>query len=197
MGLSLIKSIKDQVSIVDVAERFLDVQKRGRSFKALCPFHSEKSASFNLMPEKGRYRCYGCGESGDVIDLYSALSKTDRKDALKELADLYDVKSGELSEGFKKREIEAHVSKKRQDLRLYMLGAAKAIEDITRSIDSLEAMNFYGDLYHVLSKVDMWLHNVEVCSASELRDMQEEVTSYLNGIYKRYIERGNQIEQSC
>lgn len=59
---------KARDDVVGVIERYgVQLQKAGSEFKGLCPFHSEKSPSFTVTPNKGRYHCFGCGASGDAI----------------------------------------------------------------------------------------------------------------------------------
>lgn len=62
-----IDEIKLKVNIVDVVSRVVNLKKSGVNNKGLCPFHSEKSPSFNVNEEKQIFNCFGCGQKGDVI----------------------------------------------------------------------------------------------------------------------------------
>jgi DNA primase len=62
-----IQAIRDRVDVVDLIGRYVTLKKTGRSFKGLCPFHQEKTASFTVNPERGIFHCFGCGESGNAI----------------------------------------------------------------------------------------------------------------------------------
>lgn len=62
----VIQTIQESVDVVDVVSRYVTLRRTGRSFKGLCPFHEEKTPSFHVFPESGRYKCFGCGEGGDV-----------------------------------------------------------------------------------------------------------------------------------
>jgi len=62
-----IQAIRDRVDVVDLIGRYVTLKKAGRSFKGLCPFHQEKTASFTVNPERGIFHCFGCGESGNAI----------------------------------------------------------------------------------------------------------------------------------
>jgi DNA primase catalytic core len=62
-----IQTIRDRVDVVDLIGRYVTLKKAGRSFKGLCPFHQEKTASFTVSPERGIFHCFGCGESGNAI----------------------------------------------------------------------------------------------------------------------------------
>ena len=61
-------SIKASASIANVIGSYVELKQDGKEFKGLCPFHDDRSPSFHVVPEKGFYHCFGCGEHGDVID---------------------------------------------------------------------------------------------------------------------------------
>lgn len=63
----LISEIKNSVNIVDVIGEVVQLIKAGRNFLGLCPFHGEKTPSFNVVEDKQFYHCFGCGRSGDVF----------------------------------------------------------------------------------------------------------------------------------
>ena len=63
----ILEKIKTENDIVDVISESVRLKKAGRSFSGLCPFHNEKSPSFSVSQEKQIYKCFGCGESGNII----------------------------------------------------------------------------------------------------------------------------------
>jgi DNA primase len=63
----IIEEIRERTDIVQVIGSFLDLKKAGRSYKALCPFHGEKTPSFMVNPDKQIYHCFGCGKGGNVF----------------------------------------------------------------------------------------------------------------------------------
>jgi DNA primase len=62
----VIRAIQESVDIVDVVSRYVTLKRSGRNFQGLCPFHEERTPSFTVFPESRRFKCFGCGESGDV-----------------------------------------------------------------------------------------------------------------------------------
>ncbi len=83
----IIDKIKSSLDIVDVISDYIDLKKVGKNYRALCPFHVEKTPSFYVSPEKQMYHCFGCGASGDVIKFVQEYEKISFMDALKKLAD--------------------------------------------------------------------------------------------------------------
>lgn len=62
-----IRDLKSRINLVDVVSRVATLRKAGSRFKGLCPFHQEKTPSFHVDPDKGFYKCFGCGKSGDIF----------------------------------------------------------------------------------------------------------------------------------
>ncbi|GBF10158.1 DNA primase [Tepidibacillus sp. HK-1] len=63
----ILHNIRRHFDIVDVISQYVQLKKSGRNFVGLCPFHSEKTPSFSVSPEKQIYHCFGCGAGGDVL----------------------------------------------------------------------------------------------------------------------------------
>ena len=81
-----VQQIKDRLNIIDVITPYVPLQKAGKHLKACCPFHTEKTPSFNVSPERGMYHCYGCGAGGDMFTFIQEIEGVDFKEALKILA---------------------------------------------------------------------------------------------------------------
>lgn len=81
-----IERLKATVSIVDVVAEIVQLRKVGRNHVGLCPFHAEKTPSFNVREETGRYRCFGCDKSGDVFTFVQETKHVDFVGAVEYLA---------------------------------------------------------------------------------------------------------------
>lgn len=84
--------IKDRLNIADVIGGYIKIKKAGGNFKALCPFHNEKTPSLQISPGKQIWHCFGCGAGGDVFGFVMQYENLDFKDALKILAGKAGVK---------------------------------------------------------------------------------------------------------
>lgn len=88
-----IDEIKRKIDIVEFIGSFITLKKAGRNFKAVCPFHQEKSPSFVVSPDRGIWHCFGaCGEGGDAIKFLMKWENITFIEALKELAKKTGVK---------------------------------------------------------------------------------------------------------
>ncbi len=90
MKITNLQPLKDRIQIMEVLERYIDLFKVGASFKASCPFHDERSASFMVSPEKNIYHCFGCGVSGDALKFLQEYKKLSFIEAVEEVAQIYN-----------------------------------------------------------------------------------------------------------
>jgi len=82
-----ITQIKERIDIVDIISSYLTLKKAGSNLKANCPFHGEKTPSFMVSPERQTFKCFGCGEGGDVFTFIEKMEGLDFYNAMKLLAD--------------------------------------------------------------------------------------------------------------
>ena len=80
----IIQQIKDRLDIIDIVSRTVILKKKGQNYWGLCPFHKEKTPSFSVNRAKGIYKCFSCGEGGDV---FSFLMKTQNKSFMEVIRD--------------------------------------------------------------------------------------------------------------
>ena len=92
---SFIQELLSKNDIESVASGYVGFKRRGRNLVGLCPFHGEKTASFNLYPETNSFYCFGCGAGGDVITFIKRIENLDYIDAIKFLADRSGMKMPE------------------------------------------------------------------------------------------------------
>ena len=81
-----IDKIRSTVSIVDTVQQYVALKRVGRNWSGLCPFHAEKSPSFYVREETGRYKCFGCDKGGDVFTFIQEIEHTDFPGAVEYLA---------------------------------------------------------------------------------------------------------------
>ena len=81
-----IERVRSSVSIVDVVQQYVAMRRTGRNWVGLCPFHAEKSGSFNVREETGRYKCFGCQAAGDVFTFVQEIEHIDFVAAVEKLA---------------------------------------------------------------------------------------------------------------
>ena len=87
-----VREVKQKADIVSIIGERVKLKKAGRNFMALCPFHSEKTPSFNVSQELGIFKCFGCGESGDVFSFLEKFEGMEFPEALRYVADKAGVK---------------------------------------------------------------------------------------------------------
>ena len=78
--------------IVDIVGGYFPLKRAGSNFRSLCPFHQEKSPSFNVNPQRQIYHCFGCGVSGGVFQFVMAYESIDFPTAVRKLADRAGIK---------------------------------------------------------------------------------------------------------
>jgi DNA primase len=94
-----IDDLRLQANIVQVIQDYVPLRRAGTKYKGLCPFHSEKTPSFQVDPEKGFFHCFGCHAGGDVFKFLELHEKVAFPDAVRMLAQKFGVALPEASEG--------------------------------------------------------------------------------------------------
>ena len=86
MAVGVAAEVKNKLSVVDVVGETVQLKKAGSTFKGLCPFHGEKTPSFTVTPARDSWKCFGCGEGGDIFSFVMKRDSLSFPEALKVLA---------------------------------------------------------------------------------------------------------------
>ena len=95
----VVAQIKDRLDIVDVVSKYVILKKSGGNYWGCCPFHNEKTPSFSVSPAKQIYKCFGCGEGGDVLSFLMKINNQFFAEVVKEQAEILGI---ELPNNFDK-----------------------------------------------------------------------------------------------
>lgn len=96
--MSDIKQLKADTNIVDVVSKYVSLAKKGPEFVGNCPFHEDKTASFKVNEKKQIFKCFGCGEGGDVFNFLTAQGKS-LGEAIQEIEDPLNLNAREYGNG--------------------------------------------------------------------------------------------------
>src|SRR6266850_5650854 len=101
MGLfpqQFIDDLRMQANILQVVQEYVPLKRAGTSYKGNCPFHNEKTPSFNVHPDKGFFHCFGCGVGGDVFKFLELHEKVGFQDAVRMLAQKFGLSLPEMEQ---------------------------------------------------------------------------------------------------
>ncbi|HCZ02741.1 MAG TPA: DNA primase, partial [Verrucomicrobiales bacterium] len=87
LGPELVEQIRQASDIVEVISSYVPLKRAGGTFKALCPFHNEKTPSFNVNPQRQTFHCFGCHKGGDVFTFVREYENLSFSEAAERLAD--------------------------------------------------------------------------------------------------------------
>ena len=86
-----VEQIKNSLDIVDVISKYVLLKKTGRNYQGLCPFHNEKTPSFVVTQDKQIFKCFGCGEGGDVIAFLMKINNQTFAEVIEEQASVLGI----------------------------------------------------------------------------------------------------------
>ncbi len=116
---SAVEQIKNSLDIVEVISRHVVLKKSGHNFMGLCPFHNEKTPSFTVTPSRQIFKCFGCGEGGDVFSFLMKFHNQNFNEVVKEQADALGI---DLPSNFDGKKSEQN--KKEKDVLLKAMNSA-------------------------------------------------------------------------
>lgn len=119
-----IDRIRDQADLVEIVGHSVKLERKGRNWIGLCPFHKEKSPSFNVNEERGFYHCFGCKASGDVFRFVQETEGLSFIEAVRSLAEKLGI---EISDDLSSDERRQRDNEKRRELSLYEVNLAAAV----------------------------------------------------------------------
>ena len=131
-----IEKVRQAADIIEVVSSHVELKQRGRNFFGLCPFHSEKTPSFSVNPDKQIFKCFGCGVGGGAINFIMEIENLEFVDAIKRLAQTFNIVL----------DIQGGDSKKYSDLKSQLLAihtyATKYYQNILTSEAGKNALNY-------------------------------------------------------
>lgn len=132
-----LERLRSTVSVADVIQQYVALKKVGSNWVGLCPFHGERTPSFNVREQMGRYHCFGCGAAGDVFDFVKAIEHVDFVTAVEQIA---------AKAGVQLRYTSGGESKERQRRKRLIDAMGKAVEwyheRLLTSPDAREARDY-------------------------------------------------------
>ena len=139
MSDDIVYEIKSRLPIEELVAQYVPLKKAGRNFKAHCPFHSEKTPSFMVSPEKQIAYCFGCHKGGDIFKFTQEMEGVEFPEAIKILAEKTGVKISKFSrfqKGTKKSEKEP-LLKAQEKVTGFFQSQLKDTEDGKKVLDYL------------------------------------------------------------
>ena len=107
----IVEQVRESSDILGVVQDYVRMKKAGTNYVGLCPFHDEKTASFNVNPSRGIFKCFGCGKGGNVLTFVMEIERLEFVDAVRWLADRAGIKIPEQRvdrEAYEKTEVVYH-----------------------------------------------------------------------------------------
>jgi len=124
-----IDDVRDRTNIVDIVRRYVELKRAGTgSWKGLCPFHAEKTPSFNVHEQRQYFHCFGCGEKGDVFSFLVKIEQRSFMEVLRDLAHQAGVDLPEVKQSPAERQAAAEAESERERMLRVMDAATSFFE---------------------------------------------------------------------
>jgi len=138
---TFIHELVARANLLDVIGARVALKKAGANYKGLCPFHSEKTPSFSVSPEKGFYHCFGCGVHGNAIDFVMRYENRSFPEAVEALADMLHLEVPRESQAEPQNELDSVYALLREAEQIYR----RALRDHAVAIDYLKNRGIDGN----------------------------------------------------
>lgn len=169
-----VSQIKDRLDIVDVISKYVILKKSGGNYWGCCPFHNEKTPSFSVSPAKQIYKCFGCGEGGDVLSFLMKINNQTFAEVVKEQADILGI---ELPNSFDK-------AKENKDIKEQICNCLKAAAEFYKQ-------NLLSDKtatpYKYLANRDIKDKDIDTYLLGFAPNSYDAVLKYLKGLFSYEI----------
>ncbi len=170
----VVSQIKDKLDIVDVVSKYVILKKSGANYWGCCPFHNEKTPSFSVNPAKQFYKCFGCGEGGDVLSFLMKINNQSFHEVVKEQAELLGI---ELPSTFEK-------SNDNKDLKTKLYSCLK---DTAEFFKSSLLNNKSSAAYQYLASRGITDENIETYKLGFAPNSYDELQKHLKVKYSEEI----------
>ena len=134
----VLEAVLERHDIVEAVAKFVRLTKQGRYLKGLCPFHSEKTPSFTVTPERQMFYCYGCGVGGNVITFRMKIANLSFPEAVKTMAKEQDISLGQ----WKKKEHSFYNKTHERLFQAYELATKLYHFLLKNTSEGVQAMNY-------------------------------------------------------
>ena len=171
----VVLQIKDRLDIVDVISKYVILKKQGGNYWGCCPFHNEKTPSFSVSPVKQIYKCFGCGEGGDVISFLMKINNMSFHEVVKEQAEILGI---ELPSSFDK-------GKDNKDIKEQIHACMKDTAEFYKK-NLLADKN--STAYKYLSGRSITDENIETYMLGYAPNSYDELQQYLKGKYPQEVQ---------
>ncbi len=170
----VVAQIKDRLDIVDVISKYVILKKSGGNYWGSCPFHNEKTPSFSVSPAKQIYKCFGCGEGGDVLSFLMKINNQSFHEVVKEQAEILGI---ELPSSFEKQNNNKDI---KEQIYSCMLDAAEFFKaNLLKNKDSVA--------YKYISSRGITDENIELYKLGFAPNSYDELQQHLKGKYSEEI----------
>ncbi len=181
----MIIQFNNKPDIVSIIANHVVLRKAGKNFSGLCPFHDEKTPSFIVFPNRQRFKCFGCGEGGDVINFTKKIMNTDFKGALLCLGMSKEQYCEQNSIVKKEHELVKKFKKWEQDYFAEISDLYRTTNKLKSKATSQQDVELLSNLY---KQESLWEYHMDILTFGNDADKFE--------LYKEIIKNGHKYRST-